>query len=74
MGEGEDLSKLSDHELVKLQGQIGDPDYRETVLAEERRRYSDKAIIQSKRANWIAIGSLMIALLILVISVIFSLK
>ncbi len=66
----DDLSRLSDHELVELQGGIGDPHFREMVRAEERRRASDKVIIQSKRANWIALGSLTIALVSLVISVV----
>ncbi len=60
---------MSDKELVELQGGIGDPDYREMVHAEERRRSVEKALLQSKHSNWIAITSLLIALLSLIVSV-----
>ena len=56
------LSKLTDQELVELQGQIGDPDYKDAVLAEERRRTSEKALREARRANYIAFAALLVAI------------
>lgn len=65
---GIELSKLSDTELVDLHGHIGDPDFREMVLSEERRRAVDKSVVQARRANWIAIGALAVSILSLVVA------
>ncbi|MCP5363922.1 MAG: hypothetical protein H6905_01570 [Hyphomicrobiales bacterium] len=70
----DELSRMTDKELVEIQGGIGDPDYREMVLAEERRRTSDKAVMQARRSNWIAIGSLAVATASLIVSVLTALR
>lgn len=70
----DELSKMSDLELLEIQGSIGDPNYREMVLAEERRRKSEKAIIQAKVSNWIAVASILIATASLIVSILTAIE
>jgi hypothetical protein len=70
----DELAQMSDRELVEVQGCIGDPDYRRMVLAEERRRTSEKAVITAKKANWIALGALIVSLASLIISTFIALR
>lgn len=70
----DELSKMSDLELLEIQGSIGDPNYREMVLAEERRRKSEKAIIQAKVSNWIAVASILIATASLIVSILAAIE
>lgn len=52
------FSELSDHELVDSYQNVADPMAVEMLKAEERRRVSDKALVQATRSNKIAIASL----------------
>lgn len=66
----DDLSKISDQQLVEQFSQTGDPAYFEMLKAEERRRTSEKALKQASKANKIAVGSLFIAFASLVVAII----
>lgn len=64
------FSDHSDHELIEEYQNAHDPSLVETLKAEERRRNSDRALVQAQKSNKIAIGSLVIAFASLVVAVI----
>ncbi len=68
------FSGLSDHELVDTYQNVADPMAVEMLKAEERRRNSDRALMQATKSNKIAIGSLIIAFASLIIAIIAILK
>ena len=68
------FSELSDHELVDSYQNVADPMAVEMLKAEERRRNSDRALVQATKSNKIAIGSLIIAFASLIIAIIAILK
>lgn len=68
------FSDLSDHELVDAHGNVGDPWAREMIKAEEKRRKSEKALLQANRSNKIAIGSLIIAYASLIVAIVAVIK
>ena len=72
--EGNMFSDLSDHELVESYQNVADPMAIEMLKAEERRRNSDKALIQATKSNKIAIGSLAIAFASLIVAIIAIIK
>ncbi len=68
------FSELSDHELVDSYQNVTDPMAVEMLKAEERRRNSDRALLQATKSNKIAIGSLVIAFASLIIAIIAIIK
>lgn len=64
------FSEHSDHELVEEYQNAFDPTLVEMLKAEERRRNSDRALVQAQKSNKIAIGSLLIAFASLVVAII----
>lgn len=64
------FSEHSDHDLVEEYQNAYDPTLVEMLKAEERRRNSDKALVQAQKSNKIAVGSLIIAFASLVVAII----
>lgn len=64
------FSEHSDHELVEEYQNSYDPTLVEMLKAEERRRNSDRALLQAQKSNKIAIASLVIAFASLIVAIV----
>ncbi|TMP23952.1 hypothetical protein CWB99_22925 [Pseudoalteromonas rubra] len=70
----EEFQRLTDEELVNMYSNYGDPDAKKAIELEQNRRHHLKIENKARTANNVAIGSLVVAIISMLIAVVALVK